>query len=98
MTIARNVDFILKTKGLTRTYIENALGVSKQSLHHQLNSDGVALKRIEKIADILGTTTAELVADPPLDLRGRFAQKSPSTKTTIVCPSCGRTLKVTVEE
>ena len=98
MTIARNVDFILKTKGLSRSYIEKALGVTKANLQRQLHSDGVALRRVEEIANILNTTAAELVADPPLDLRGRYAQKSPATKTELVCPSCGRTLKVTVEE
>lgn len=97
ITIKENVVFILKTKGITQEKLAEKLGITRQNLHYLLNGN-ITLNRLAEIAEALNTVPAELISDPPLTRRKSFIQISEPTSSTLTCPCCGNTLKITAEQ
>lgn len=97
ITIKENVKFILQAKGLTQIDLAERLGVSKQNVQHLLNGN-ITLEKLDDIAKALNTVPAELVADPPLARRKTFLQRAEPTHTTLTCPHCGKSIKITAED
>lgn len=97
MYIKENIDYILKQKGMTKMALADLMGISNQLLN-TYTKDSVSVKRLEKVALALGTTVADLLSDPPLSRKHTFTQKNEKTNTLLVCPHCGKELKLTAEE
>ena len=97
MTIADNVDFILKQKKMTKRALAKALGITPQNLYIIL-SGNTTLRNIEKIAKALGTKPSEIVADPPLSKQKHFHELNGPQTATITCPVCGSALNITLSE
>lgn len=97
ITIKENVKFILQAKGLTQIDLAERLGVSKQNVQHLLNGN-ITLEKLDDIAKALNTVPAELIADPPLARRKTFLQRAEPTHTTLTCPHCGKSIKITAED
>lgn len=97
MYIKENIDYILKQKGMTKMALADQMGISNQLLN-TYTKDSVSVKRLEKVALALGTTVADLLSDPPLSRKHTFTQKNEKTTTLLVCPHCGKELKLTAEE
>lgn len=95
--IKENVVFILKTKNLTQGDLAERLGITRQSLHYLL-SGNISLDKLADLAEALGTLPSELVSDPPLAMKKAFVQIAEPTDTTLTCPCCGKTLKITARE
>lgn len=96
ITIKDNVTFILKTKQITQEKLAEKLGITRQNLHYLLNGN-ITLDRLADIAAALNTLPAELIADPPLKNRKSFTQVAEPTTSTLTCPRCGNTIKITAE-
>ncbi len=97
MYIKENIDYILKQKGMTKMALADQMGISNQLLN-TYTKDSVSVKRLEKVALALGTTVAALLSDPPLSRKHTFTQKNEKTTALLVCPHCGKELKLTAEE
>ncbi len=97
MYIKENIDYILKQKGMTKMALADQMGISNQLLN-TYTKDSVSVKRLEKVALALGTTVADLLSDPPLSRKHTFTQKNEKTTALLVCPHCGKELKLTAEE
>lgn len=97
ITIKENVTFILKAQGSTQGELADKLGITRQNLHYLLNGN-ITLDRLADIAEALNTLPAELISDPPLTKRKTFTQIAQPTTSTITCPCCGNTLKLTAEQ
>ena len=105
MTIRRNVDFILKTKGMTKMELAEKMKTTPQSISQYLDSPNIGLEAIVKFARALRVTPADLVASPPLsywnppsgDEMPKDEQPHEPTKTTLFCPSCGKKILLTAE-
>lgn len=97
MYIKENIDYILKQKGMTKMALAEQMGISNQLLN-TYTKDSVSVKRLEKVALALGTTVADLLSDPPLSRKHTFTQKNEKTTALLVCPHCGKELKLTAEE
>ena len=97
MYIKENIDYILKQKGMTKMALAEQMGISNQLLN-TYTKDSVSVKRLEKGALALGTTVADLLSDPPLSRKHTFTQKNEKTTALLVCPHCGKELKLTAEE
>ena len=95
--LKENIEYILKEKGMTKLALSQKMGISAQLLN-SYTRDTVTVKRLEKVAQALGTNIADLLSDPPLSRRHTFTQKNEATCTTLVCPHCGQELKITAEE
>ena len=97
MYLKENIEYILKEKGMTKLALAGKMGISNQLLNSYLK-DSVTIKRLEKVAVALGTTMSDLLSDPPLSRKHTFTQKNEATSTTLVCPHCGKELKLTATE
>lgn len=97
MYIKENIDYILKQKGMTKMALADQMGISNQLLN-TYTKDSVSVKRLEKVSLALGTTVADLLSDPPLSRKHTFTQKNEKTTALLVCPHCGKELKLTAEE
>lgn len=97
ITIKENVLFILKAKGMTQLQLADKLGITKQAVQHLLNGN-ITLEKLNTVAIALNTAPAELIADPPLARRKSFVEKNQPTTTNLVCPCCGKNLKITAQD
>lgn len=95
--IKENVLFILKSENLTQGDLAERLGITRQNLHYLL-SGNISLDKLADIAQALGTLPAELISDPPLAMKKSFVRINEPTDTTLTCPCCGKTLKITARE
>lgn len=81
--IKQRVLDILKEKGLKQTYLIDKLGITRQALHIQLNSDAIQLNSLTKIATAL---------DVPIEQLFTTTQKTYTN--TCKCPHCGKPIEV----
>lgn len=77
---------ILKEKGLKQTYLIDKLGVTRQTLYTQLNSETIQLNTANKIANILNVPLYELFVSP-----------NHLKSENCICPYCGKPIKVRLE-
>lgn len=73
---------VLKEKGVGVQELANRLGISRQTLHKQLNGN-ILVDTAQNIADAIGVPVSELFEKP----------KEP----TFVCPHCGKELHIKIE-
>lgn len=77
---------VIKSKGFTTVQVAQALGVTQPALSKMLKQDAnPGIKKLQEIADIIGVSLPELVADSEDDLQG-----------FIICPHCGKRIKLSV--
>lgn len=87
-----NIQKIIKRQGFTIASVaakmknerEGKIGMSQGSLSSMLNGNPT-IARLQEIADIIGVSVSELVADET------------EHATYIVCPHCGERIKLSVE-
>lgn len=73
---------LAKQRGVTMAQLAAACGYNQPSSLNQAMSRGLRVQQLEAIAAALGCDVPELFA---------------SNKTTIVCPDCGRIIKIKTE-
>ncbi len=81
-----NIKQKIKERGFTLEQVRKAMQpeMSQQSISALLRSDNPGVKKLREIADIIGVTLSELVADEP------------AGGVSLVCPHCGEPLRVSV--
>ena len=73
---------LCRSKGLTVTKLGEKLGVKQETMSRAINGNPT-LQTLQKIADALGVTIAELFEKP--------------TDAIFQCPNCGKTLRVEIK-
>lgn len=76
----------IKESGYTISKVAERLGIAQPSLTAQLINGTMSLSRAKEIADIIGVSLSELVADEN-DQQG----------TSLVCPHCGKPIELEVK-
>lgn len=77
----------IKESGFTISKVAEKLGIAQPSLTAQLINGTMSLSRAKEIADIIGISLSELVADEN-DQQG----------TSLVCPHCGKPIALHVDK
>ena len=73
----------IKAHGWTLAKVSKALGIAPPSLTQQITENTIALRRVQEIADIIGCSLSELVADD-----------EDNGKLTVSCPHCGKPITI----
>lgn len=76
----------IKESGFTISKVAEKLGIAQPSLTAQLINGTMSLSRAKEIADIIGVSLSELVAD-----------KNDQQGASIVCPHCGKPIEISVK-
>ncbi len=76
---------VVKNHNMTMKQVAEGVGVTQQAISQMLTGK-VSLERLKDIARVVGCSVSELVADTDEEVQ------EPST--TIVCPHCGKELKI----
>ena len=77
----------IKESGFTISKVAERLGIAQPSLTAQLINGTMSLSRAKEIADIIGVSLSELVADEN-DQQG----------TSLICPHCGKPIALHVDK
>lgn len=88
-----NIQKIIKRQGFTIASVaakmknerEGKIGMTQGTLSSMLNKNPT-ITRLQEIADIIGVSVSELVADES------------EKQTFIICPHCGERIKLSVEK
>lgn len=80
-----NIKKVIKAHGFTMKSVADSLGITLAALS-QIASGNPSIKRLQEIADIIGVSLSELVAD-----------EASEKETYIICPHCGEKIKISVE-
>lgn len=80
-----NLRKVIKSRGFTISEVAERLGVKQPTLTQQLDGNPT-INRLQEIANIIGVSLPELVADES------------EAQTYVICPHCGGRIKITVEE
>lgn len=80
-----NIKKVIKAHGFTMKSVADSLGITLAALS-QIASGNPSVKRLQEIADIIGVSLSELVAD-----------EASEKETYIICPHCGEKIKISVE-
>ncbi len=76
----------IKEKGFTISKVAELLGIAQPSLTAQLKNGTMSLIRAKEIANIIGVSLSELVAD---------VNDQPGA--SLVCPHCGKPINIKLE-
>lgn len=76
----------IKESGFTISKVAERLGIAQPSLTAQLINGTMSLSRAKEIADIIGVSLSELVADEN-DQQG----------ASLICPHCGKPIELEVK-
>ena len=79
-----NIKKVIKAHGFTMKSVADSLGITLAALS-QIASGNPSVKRLQEIADIIGVSLSELVAD-----------EASEKETYIICPHCGEKIKISV--
>lgn len=94
MDIKENIKFILKQRGMTQKELAEKLGFTRGMIQYYFDGN-LTLTSLQKIADALDTTIATVISEEPLSmLPGPVPNKSSVSATTLVCPHCGKEIKI----
>ena len=77
----------IKESGFTISKVAERLGIAQPSLTAQLINGTMSLSRAKEIADILGVSLSELVADEN-DQQG----------ASLICPHCGKPITLHIDK
>ena len=77
----------IKESGFTISKVAERLGIAQPSLTAQLINGTMSISRAKEIADIIGVSLSELVADEN-DQQG----------TSLICPHCGKPITLHIDK
>lgn len=77
----------IKESGFTISKVAERLGIAQPSLTAQLINGTMSISRAKEIADIIGVSFSELVADE-IDQQG----------ISFVCPHCGKPITLHIDK
>lgn len=77
----------IKESGFTISKVAEKLGIAQPSLTAQLINGTMSLSRAKEIADIIGVSLSELVADEN-DQQG----------VSLICPHCGKPITLHIDK
>jgi transcriptional regulator with XRE-family HTH domain len=77
----------IKESGFTISKVAERLGIAQPSLTAQLINGTMSLSRAKEIADIIGVSLSELVADEN-DQQG----------ASLICPHCGKPITLHIDK
>lgn len=77
----------IKESGFTISKVAERLGIAQPSLTAQLINGTMSLSRAKEIADIIGVSLSELVADEN-DQQG----------DSLICPHCGKPITLHIDK
>lgn len=76
----------IKESGYTISKVAERLGIAQPSLTAQLINGTMSLSRAKEIADIIGVSLSELVAD-----------ENEQQGASLICPHCGKPIELEVK-
>lgn len=76
----------IKKSGFTISKVAEKLGIAQPSLTAQLINGTMSLSRAKEIADIIGVSLSELVAD-----------ENEQQGASLICPHCGKPIELEVK-
>lgn len=77
----------IKESGFTISKVAERLGIAQPSLTAQLINGTMSISRAKEIADIIGVSLSELVAD-----------KNDQQGISFVCPHCGKPITLHIDK
>lgn len=77
----------IKESGFTISKVAEKLGIAQPSLTAQLINDTMSLSRAKEIADIIGVSLSELVAD-----------ENEQQGASLICPHCGKPITLHIDK
>lgn len=82
-----NIKKRIKEQGMTIVEVAAKLNVTQPTLSQIISNGNPSYSKLCDIAGVLGITVSELVSDD-----------SESSGATIVCPHCGKAVKIKIEK
>lgn len=76
----------IKESGFTISKVAERLGIAQPSLTAQLINGTMSISRAKEIADIIGVSLSELVAD-----------ENEQQCASLICPHCGKPIEISVK-
>ncbi len=77
----------IKESGYTISKVAERLGIAQPSLTAQLINGTMSLSRAKEIADIIGVSLSELVAD-----------ENEQQGASLICPHCGKPITLHIDK
>ena len=77
----------IKESGFTISKVAERLGIAQPSLTAQLINGTMSLSRAKEIADIIGVSLSELVAD-----------ENEQQGASLICPHCGKPITLHIDK
>lgn len=77
----------IKESGFTISKVAEKLGIAQPSLTAQLINGTMSLSRAKEIADIIGVSLSELVAD-----------ENEQQGASLICPYCGKPITLHIDK
>ena len=101
MTIRKNMEFLLRTKGITKQELARRLDVAPSGITQYMDSPNIGLESIRRIARALEVSSADLIASPPLSYRNKPSKELDAdekpVKASFICPCCGHKINLTID-
>lgn len=82
-----NIKKAIKESGFTISKVAEKLGIAQPSLTAQLINGTMSLSRAKEIADIIGVSLSELVAD-----------ENEQQGASLICPHCGKPITLHIDK
>lgn len=82
-----NIKKAIKESGYTISKVAERLGIAQPSLTAQLINGTMSLSRAKEIADIIGVSLSELVAD-----------ENEQQGASLICPHCGKPITLHIDK
>lgn len=82
-----DIQAVIKAKGYTQNQVAEALGTSKSSFSQIVHNDNTSLKMLKRIAEVIGCQVWDFFRD----------EMEPSPTAGLVCPHCGKPIRVEVK-
>ena len=96
--IRSNVKLLCKLHGITQKELAAKIGISETSLNVSLKPDSnPSIKTIEKIADGLGVSVAQLLTSPDEQPQQPSQQPAEGNAKVLRCPHCGEEIELYVK-
>ena len=87
---------IMRQKGVTQVELSEKLGITKSAFYQRINGNP-SLSSIKELADALGVEVWELFIDRE-DIIKNEGIGNDKPEMTIVCPHCGKPIKITIDK
>lgn len=82
-----NIKEVIKKHGYTLEKVGNEIGVTKATISNMITKGNPTINTLRKIANVLGCSVTEF-----------FEDETKEQSTTFVCPRCGASLRISVQE